>query len=281
MQKKILRLGFTEETLLFIYWINKYKNINNAEIINLKKSCIKWLYTTSGYYDNTIDSNYMDATHPDDDTEIYNKYMEYNLDFIKNSDNYNFKTNMYTNFNYDDEFKKYINATNIYPITQPVLFEFIKNKKILIINPFSPLIKHQIENGNCKKIFDNTPNINSVYAYKCPYTFFNKGPHNNILETIDYIYNDIITNITNDYDTVIISCGAYSCLIAKKFYDNGKDVCTIGGELQHMFGILNKRKKFYLNNDNKDLTNKEFWILDIPEEYKPHDYEKIENGCYW
>ena len=281
MKTKLLRLGFTEETLLFIHWINKYKNINNIELINLKNSCIKWLYTSSGYYDNTINSNYMDAIHPPDDTEIYNKYMEYILDFIKNSDNYLFKTHLYTNFNYDDEFIKYINPINNYPVTQEVLFDFIKNKKILIITPFSPLMKSQLENGNCKKIFDKTPIINKIYAYKFPYTFFNKGPHNNILETVDYIYNDIITNITNEYDTVIISCGAYSCLMAKKFYEYGKNVCTIGGELQYMFGILNRRSKFYLNIDNKELENKEYWIMEIPDEYKPLNYEKIEEGCYW
>jgi hypothetical protein len=28
-------------------------------------------------------------------------------------------------------------------------------------------------------------------------------------------------------------------------------------------------------------VNYEFWITEIPEEYKPKDYIKIEYGCYW
>ena len=48
-----------------------------------------------------------------------------------------------------------------------------------------------------------------------------------------------------------------------------------------MFGILNRRSKFYLNIDNKELENKEYWIMEIPDEYKPLNYEKIEEGCYW
>ena len=108
-----------------------------------------------------------------------------------------------------------------------------------------------------------------------PYTFFNKGPHNNILETTDYIFNDILATITNDYDSVLISSGAYSCLIAKKFYDISKNVCTVGGDLQGMFGILNKRFTHF----NK-IPNEEYWIK-VPEEYKPKDYQKIEDGCYW
>ena len=48
-----------------------------------------------------------------------------------------------------------------------------------------------------------------------------------------------------------------------------------------MIGILNKRTKDFYNKQNIDLPNKDFWVLDIPEEYKPFNYEKIEDGCYW
>ena len=38
MPNKILRLGYTESSLLFYYWLNKYKNINTTEIIDNKKN---------------------------------------------------------------------------------------------------------------------------------------------------------------------------------------------------------------------------------------------------
>jgi hypothetical protein len=281
MPQKILRLGLTEFSLLFMYWLNKYKKINNIELINFKKQLIKWLYSTSGYYDTTIQSTYMDAIHTDNDTETYNNYMETMLEFIKNPDIYTFCFHCFHLKDEMQEFKNVVNPKKEH-IQQQVLFDFIQNKKILIISPFSPLIKQQLISGNCKKIYDNTPDIDTIYTYTFPYTFFNKGPHNNILETADCIYNEIITTILNDYDSVLISCGAYSCLMAKKFYDYGKNVCTLGGDLQGAFGILNSRTRdHYFSKQNKEIPNEEYWITEIPDIYKPKDYMKIENGCYW
>jgi hypothetical protein len=40
MPQKILRLGLTECSLLFIYWLNNYKKLNNQELTNSKKSLI-------------------------------------------------------------------------------------------------------------------------------------------------------------------------------------------------------------------------------------------------
>jgi hypothetical protein len=69
--------------------------------------------------------------------------------------------------------------------------------------------------------------------------------------------------------------------MAKKFYDNGKNVCTVGGDLQTFFGILNGRTKNWFKSNNIEIQYKEYWITEIPDEYKPSDYMKIENGCYW
>lgn len=280
MKEKILRLGFTEMSLLFIYWLNNYKNINNEEIKNSKKILIKWLYTTSGYYDKKIVGNYMNVIHTNEPT-VYETYMETILNFIKNSNIFNFCFHKFTLINEINEFKNIINPDKELYISQQIVFDFIKDKKILIISPFSPIIKSQIENGNCKKIYNITPNIDKIYIYKFPYTFFNNGPDKNILETSENIFNDIIKNIDNDYESVLISCGAYSCLIAKKMYDNNKNVCVIGGDLQTFFGIMNNRTMQYYNENNIEIKNKDYWILNIPQEYKPIDYMKIENGCYW
>jgi hypothetical protein len=38
---------------------------------------------------------------------------------------------------------------------------------------------------------------------------------------------------------------------------------------QHNCNILN------------EIANKEYWIMNIPDEYKPNNYMKIEGGCYW
>jgi len=158
-----------------------------------------------------------------------------------------------------------------------MIYDFIKERNILIISPFSILIKNQIESGNVKIIYNTFPDIGKVYTYTNEYTFFNNGPHNNIFETTKIIV-DNIKNSGNDFDSVIISCGAYGCLIAKELYDYGKNVCIIGGNLQKFFGILNKRER---TKNKIKIQHEEFWITKIPDEYKPKDYMKIENGCYW
>jgi len=283
MPIKYLRLGFTESTLLYFYYMN---NVQNVSInINDKNNMTRWLYTTSGYYDKTQNGNYMNVIHKDNiDPPTYRKYMDFLLNFLKNADKIDIRAHIDNNLNEYKIFKNHLNYKTECYISRDIIYNFIRNKKILIISPFSSLMKQQYESGNLKKIYSNTPEIELILIYKYPYTFFNNGPHNNILETCDYEFNQIINTYDIDsYDSVLISCGAYSNLLAEKFYNSNKNVCTIGGDLQTFFGIANKRTKDKSTKDlNKNnFSNSEFWILDIPEEYKPIDYMKIENGCYW
>lgn len=281
MPIKILRAGMTECSLLFIYWLNNHKHIDNAGLNKSKENLIKWLYTTSGYYDKTKQGNLFNVSHTGGDTDTYVKYMDILLDFLKQADMYAFALHTVPNQEHIDEFKKTINPIVSTFISREIVFDFIKDKKILIVSPFAKLMKLQIDNGNLKHIYLNAPTVKNSCVYTFPYTFFNNGPHNNILETSECIFKDIVNSVEDDYESVIISCGAYSCLIAKHFYEMGKNVCTVGGDLPNFFGILNSRHRRRLFKDRKKLANKEYWILNIPEEYKPEDYLKIEDGCYW
>ena len=214
----------------------------------------------------------MNAVHNNNDTIIYHTYMNTILDFIKNSDYYNYCFHQFDkNKLYIDEFKNYISPKKEGYLSKEIVFDFIKDKKILIISPFAPLMKQQVDNNNIKMIYDNFPNVINIVVYRNIYTFFNKGPHNNILETVEYIFNDI-KNINEEYDSVLISCGAYSVLLANKLYNISKNVCVIGGDLTTLFGIKCIR--------NKKTNYNEYWI-NIPDEYKPDDFMKIEDGCYW
>jgi len=282
--KKILRIGMTESTLLFIFWCEKIKKI---KFNKMKNSYIKWLYTTSGYYDKSMKGNYFNVIHHNKDPEIYIKYFDKLLEFLKNTDNlfmifHNFGNEdkiVYENKNIiqlKEEFRDTFKSKVFGSPSKELIFDFISNKKLLIISPFSKLVKQQIESGNCKKIYDNFPYIKNIYIYTHIYTFFNNGPYQNILETNEKVFNDIIQTINIElFDSVLISCGAYSNLYAEKFFNLGKNVCTIGGELHDFFGIMNKR------NRNNITTKQEYWIQNIPDEYKPKGYMKIEDGCYW
>jgi hypothetical protein len=60
-----------------------------------------------------------------------------------------------------------------------------------------------------------------------------------------------------------------------------KDACCLGGNIQKYFGIASQRTKKYYHDANLTFNNPDCWIMDIPEKYKPDNYMKIENGCYW
>ncbi len=64
---KILRIGFTETTLLFIYWC---KIIYKKIFTDMKNTFIKWLYTTSGYYDKSMNPHYFNVIHDNKDPQI-------------------------------------------------------------------------------------------------------------------------------------------------------------------------------------------------------------------
>lgn len=277
MTKKFLRLGMTETSLLFFYWYQKNISQNNKRINDGKHALIKWLYTTSGYYDKTIKSNYMDATHNKNDTIIYNKYMENLLNFIKNADNFNYGVHYDTNTNEFKKFIEYLGAKNNNYMDKEYIFNLFENNNVLIVSPFAKLFEKQYESANIEKIYNEYKKPNKMYFYTNIYTFFNKGPHNNIFETCDFLYQDIKKNINDDYNLVIVSAGAYSNILLEKFYNDGKDTCSIGGELQKIFGVLNNREK----NWGTKTKHPEYWITEIPEEFKPKDYMKIEDGCYW
>jgi hypothetical protein len=122
----------------------------------------------------------------------------------------------------------------------------------------------------------NFTTIKDIIFHKNKYTFFNNGPDNNNIETLNILCNDI-KQINMDYDCAIVSCGSYSCLIADFIIKElKKDVFVIGGTLNEFFALKTQR----LKENSPNLTYNNFWI-DIPEFMKPNNYKLIENGCYW
>jgi hypothetical protein len=145
-------------------------------------------------------------------------------------------------------------------------FDFIRDKRVLIINPMAGLMKNQYENGNLEKLNQIHIKMNlSIYENK--YTFFNNGilPYKNSFEYVDSIMNEINSF---DVDCIVISCGAISSLIANRV---NKDYLLIGSDSLTFFGIKHGR----LNR-----TYNKYWI-DVPDSYKPPNYKMIEGGCYW
>jgi hypothetical protein len=163
---------------------------------------------------------------------------------------------------------------NGYYVIKDMLYSFIQNKNVLIVNAMSQLMKNQYDSGNLHKISCDFPIVNNIVAYKMPYTFFNDGPDNSIHETVENINKDINDL---DFDCAIVSAGAYSCLISNYIHNTmNKKIMIIGGNLLHLFGIITCRSK----EQGLEFNNIEYW-LSIPEDCKPIGYKNIERGCYW
>lgn len=267
------RLGFTESTLLFCYYLRNELKITNNEIITHEVSFLNWLFNTSGFYDASFNYNYnyvysenykklMVEFYQMSKQSKYSRFLIHNNslsiylpDFYKNFDivNYSFKEQF-------NVIKSFVNCTNETP-------------KVLIINPISKLMKHQYDSGNIfnlgvKELYmDDFPKI-EIQCYVNEYTFFNKKYNNQ--NSFDYV-DSIMPEINSmDFDCVIISCGAISSLIANRLK---KDYLIIGSDLLSFFGIKHDRiKGRYEYNEH--------WI-DVPDECKPVEYKMVENGCYW
>ena len=276
----MIRLGFTESQLLFYYYLDKFKLIDKKLYEDRQNHLINWLYSTSGFYDKTVAGSYFnfDANYIKN-TDTYNRYFEKVLKNVKNITNSKIVLNFhdqdvkYIPKEINEQFYNYINLNNKTAKYNDIL-SFMSNKKVLIINNLSTLMKKQYESGNIKKICPEFPNnIIDIKCFENGYTFLNNGPHKNILQT----YRKLCKKIKEiDFDGAIISAGAYSSLLAYHISTKlKKDVFICGGELPNYFGIKTLRADMFF----KHLIN-EYWIP-VPDYMKPANYKKIEDGAYW
>ena len=279
----MLRLGFTESTLLFYYYLENILlfDLSKNNILISKKCLINWLYSTSGFYDKSINGTYFDF----DETEViksrcYNYYFSNLLKIINEC-----KTDVQLCFHNlpkeldckKKEFISYLQCENKgEPLTHQTSFvhKFVANKRLLIINNLGVLMKQQYENGNLKKIND-FPEIMSIDYINPGYTWLNNknGSDNNFIESFQKICRNV-DNVIDNFDVVIISVGAYSAFIYHYITKTKRKECAVfGGELYKHFGISIQRS----NPTRIEIPH----FIFVPDELKPKDYEQIEGGCYW
>lgn len=261
------RLGFTESSLLFCYYLRNNLKIDTPEFKQYEHSFLYWLITTSGFYDISFNLNYIGTDNyvklmNEFDTmskkSTFTRFLIHETEFSK------YLPDFYSNYNVVDySFDSVLSEFN----------EFVKNKNVLIINPMSELMKHQYESGNLSKI--NNFQMKSIQCYTNNYTFLNNSTNTDSSmknrNSFDYV-DSIMEEIDKiECDCVVISCGAISSLIANKI---SKDYLIIGSNLLVFFGIKHERMKIHPHETN------EYWI-NVPDQYKPTGYKMIEGGCYW
>lgn len=277
---KLQRAGFTETDLIFIDSLPKEKITQDLRELWLLD--INRLYSQSGFYDKEIYGSYRDIdTEQAESSNTFRRWLLEYRNSLLNSDYlilmshiysqqkyflYKDMLNIYSNrFNQKNSINKNFHrywkdnyAQSIYP--------YLEDKNVLVINSFGSIIQHQYDSKNIYRIFPSFPKIRNLKHIDFPYTFFNDGPHKNYFETLDY-YFEIISQI--EFDIALVSCGSYGCILVDRIVSLlSKSAITLGSGITPMFGIDPNKKEQY-------------WVNEIPKEYIPNNYEKIDKGRYW
>ena len=154
--------------------------------------------------------------------------------------------------------------------------QYLKNKKVLIISPFTDSIEKQYEK---RSLLWKDERVLPTFELKTL-----KHQHSPALGTPSQ-YDSWIEMLADvkrkieliDFDIALIGTGASSLPLAAHCKSIGKQAIHLGGSLQILFGIKGYRwdkkphiKRFY----------NEHWVRPSGDEI-PKKYIKNEDGCYW
>ena len=283
---KIQRPGYSESTILCLDYIfrNFIQYLDDQQQKYLKKDMqqnLSWLFTTSGFYDKSISivgskrlkkTNLMQFSEYLYEHDTIKKFISTYSRSIKDSNRCKFLLHkMIPEFfdrGYVDKFKDSLNVeSEIFPLTnKKFYYQLIRDKRLLVINSFASLCSNQYISGNLRKIDPDFPRLSNIAHIDTPYSFFNKGPHSNWFETLDYMCNKVQEK---KFDLAIIGYGSYSAPLCHFIHSEMKlgAICA-GSFTNKLFGVDPDAKgEFYINN--------------IPRRFIPANYLDIENGRYW
>ena len=219
------------------------------------------------------------------DKKLIEKYCELTLKDHNYSDMLGF-TN--TTFNTAKKYLEYFNPNRVtmcrqhnfepYYATNPWT-EILKDKKVLVVNPFEEAIKSQFKKRD--KLFENNkllPNFELKTIKAIVSLAGEKTNFKNWFEALDHM-KDQINN--TDFDIALIGCGAYGFNLAAHCKKIGKIGIHLGGVLQILFGIYGNR---YLNPNQSNgiylkLKN-QHWVRPNVND-RPIKYKEVEGGSYW
>lgn len=155
--------------------------------------------------------------------------------------------------------------------------EILKNKKVLVIHPFSKTIRSQYQNKR-KLLFKDPrvlPLFKSLQTIRAVQTLAgNKVQFKDWFEALAFMKKQIDNK---DFDIAIIGAGAYGFPLAAHIKRMGKKAVHLGGPTQILFGI--KGKRWVDNPKFKDIINEHFIVPRNEDIIK--DASKVEDACYW
>ena len=163
----------------------------------------------------------------------------------------------------------------------------LKNKKILVVHPFSDDILFQYSRR--KSLFKNQdilPKFKSLSVIKAVQSLGQGDKRfKDWFEALDYMKNKIDSH---DYDICLIAAGAYGFPLAAHVKRMGKKSVHLGGALQLLFGIKGKRwedpnygvKEWGIQHGSYSNLINDNWIRPN-ESSKPKNAQMVEGACYW
>lgn len=152
--------------------------------------------------------------------------------------------------------------------------KYLKNKKVLVIHPFSQSIANQYKK---RELLFKDPGILPEFeliTYPAIQSIGGNKEYESWFQALDKMKEDI-SKI--DFDVAIIGAGAYGLPLASYVKEIGKKAIHLGGATQMLFGVYGQR--WAIHPDFKDIIN-EHWIKPSPNE-TPKTAQKVENACYW
>jgi hypothetical protein len=156
----------------------------------------------------------------------------------------------------------------------------LKDKKVLVVHPFSELISNQYNNYR-NMLYHGTDILPrfDLRTVKAVQTIAgNKDSRfDTWFDALDYMVDE---SLKQEFDIAIIGCGAYGFPLAAELKKHGKQAFHLGGVTQTLFGIRGKR--FDEAEDYSLLRNfyNEYWCHPA-EGDKPQGFTNVEGGCYW
>ncbi len=234
----INRLGGSDIKTYFRYnHTLKVKGPNEDFILNTIKYISEW----NGYYDCGKDTKEKKERLENFFKELHRIYKENEIStnacgFVEN---YGY-TEMFEDvkFQYID-YHHYIEKPNIFFNS---ILPVFNNKKILVVSPFTDLIKDQsLKINDLHKINENYDFLylkTSITYFDSDKNDYLNAPNSNFFETIKE-YQKEIEGI--DFDLAILGCGTYAHFLGDYIKKIGKKAIYVGGVLPVYFGIFGDR----------------------------------------
>lgn len=151
----------------------------------------------------------------------------------------------------------------------------LKNKKVLVIHPFTESIKKQYDKR--LKLFNNEDILPSFDLITIKAVQSSAGcitKYKSWSEALNYMYLEIDKV---KFDIALIGAGAYGLPLAAYIKNKGKIAIQMGGVTQILFGIKGKRWNEWL--EGKLLYNED-WVNPTAVETPPNAMD-VEEACYW